>query len=98
MLQSSHVKKFATEHSGKYKQDLKEEIVSPLIDATVFLGQATINLNQFKQDMQWSRLPGHGMKRVLRSPPSSLGPLSNSGLQNPPFQPLNITYDPLKQS
>ena len=33
-------------------------------------------------------------------PPSSLGPPSNSGLQGPPFQPLNITYDltPLKQS
>ena len=41
----------------------------------------------------------HGMKRG-RGPPSSLAPPSppsNSGLQGPPFQPLNITYDPLKQ-
>ena len=29
---------------------------------------------------------------------SNLGPPSNSGLQGPPFQPVNITYGPLKQS
>ena len=51
----------------------------------------------------------HGMKRgqgppfkyqVLLLVQSSLSPpppLSNSGLQGPPFQSLNITYDPLKQ-
>ena len=31
-------------------------------------------------------------------PPFKLGPRSNPGLQGPPFQPFNITYDPLKQS
>ena len=31
-------------------------------------------------------------------PPSNLGPPSNSRLQSSPSQPLNITYDPLKQS
>ena len=30
--------------------------------------------------------------------PSNLGPPSNSGLKGLLFQPLNITYDPLKQS
>ena len=31
----------------------------------------------------------------FKSVPSSyIGPPSNSGLQGPPFQPLNITYDP----
>ena len=32
--------------------------------------------------------------------PSTLGPPSNSGIQGPPFQPLNITYEfdqPYKQ-
>ena len=38
----------------------------------------------------------HGMKRGVKSPlsnqvpPSNLGAPSNSGLQCPPFQPLNI--------
>ena len=32
------------------------------------------------------------------APSSNLGPPSKSGLQGPAFQPLNITYDPLKQS
>ena len=31
-------------------------------------------------------------------PPSNLSPPSNSELQGPPYQPLNITYDPLKLS
>ena len=30
--------------------------------------------------------------------PSDLGSSCNSGLQGSPFQSLNITYDPLKQS
>ena len=45
----------------------------------------------------------HGMSRGLRFPfqirsPLQLRPPSNSGLQGPPLQPLNIIYDPLKQS
>ena len=41
----------------------------------------------------------HGMKRGLMSSPFQLAPsLSNSGLQILFFQPLNITYDPLKLS
>ena len=36
----------------------------------------------------------HAMKRSLRSPPLKSGYPSNSGLQAPPFQPLNITYPP----
>ena len=31
-------------------------------------------------------------RRAL-GPPSNLGPSSNSGLQGPPFQPLNIIYE-----
>ena len=39
------------------------------------------------------------MYPLSNQPPySNLGPPSKSGLQGTPFQPLNITYDPLKQS
>ena len=40
------------------------------------------------------------MKSVffIKGSSSNLGPPSNSGLQGPPFQPVNITYGPLKQS
>ena len=41
---------------------------------------------------------GQGMKRGLRPPSFKSGPRSNSWLQSPPFEPLNITYDLLKQN
>ena len=38
-----------------------------------------------------------GMKMGLRSLLSYQVPPSNSGLQGPPFQPVNNTYDPHEQ-
>ena len=38
-----------------------------------------------------------GMKMGLRSLLSHQVPPSNSGLQGPPFQPVNNTYDPHEQ-
>ena len=34
--------------------------------------------------------------RGVWGPSSNLGPSTNPGLHGSPFQPLNITYDPLK--
>ena len=45
--------------------------------------------------MLWKGIWGHPYKN---NPTSNLGPPSNSGLQRLPIQPLNFTYDTLKQS
>ena len=50
MLQLSHVKS-QQERLGKYKTNLREEILSPLVDALVFIGYATNDMNQFRQDI-----------------------------------------------
>ena len=54
---------------GKYKTNLREEILSPLVDAVVFIGYATNDMNQFRQDIWRSGLPGR-IKQLVKDKPS----------------------------
>ena len=53
---------------GKYKLDLSKELLTPLIDALAFVGQATSYTKQFKRDIIRPRLPGQ-MRQLAKNVP-----------------------------
>ena len=56
---------------GKFKEDLTEEILSPLIDSLAFLGQSVNDMNQFRRDQIKPRLPAKMKELTNNVPPGS---------------------------
>ena len=54
---------------GKYRMDLSKELLTPLMDALAFLGQAASDINQFRRDIIKPRLLGR-MRQFAKNDPN----------------------------
>ena len=55
---------------GKYKQDLRKEMLTPPVDSLYFIGKAAKDTNQLKTDILKSRLPPAKMKQLTKNVPA----------------------------
>ena len=55
---------------GKYKQDLRKEMLTPAVDSLYFTGKAAKDTNQLKRNILKSRLPPAKMKQLTKNIPA----------------------------
>ena len=78
---------------GKYNIDLSKELLTPLIDALAFIGQAASDTNQFRRDIIRPRLPGW-IRQLARKVPNGLELLFGDDL-NKSITQINNTNNAL---